>query len=212
MKYCPKCGNTGVLINGNKCECQYNIRDVYTDVACMEIPEQYRGVQLVKELIPDMQDGAYQGFLDSLHTRLSNCEEKGINYVICSPPKHSKTIFAYATMRRLFKGGVEVCPLMDLYEVKDTLLKAEENSPICKVPYLFVKFPPLLTQEVFQTASLLLDRRVRHSCTTIFLYEGSWESLRYADKYSNFTSYEGDGSYCSVKVYNWRGGEKTNDN
>lgn len=211
MSYCPKCGNTGVLIDGSKCECQYNIKDVYTDVSCMEIPEQYRGVQLVKDLIPNIRDGAYQGFLDNLHTRLSNCEEKGINYLICSPPRHSKTIFAYATMRRLFRGGLEVFPLMDLYEIKSVLLNAQESDPVCKVPYLFVKFPPLLTEEVFQTAALLLDRRVRHSTTTIFLYNGTWEHLRFADKYSNFTAYAGDGSFCSIKVSSWKGGEKEDE-
>lgn len=212
MSYCPKCGNTGIKLDGSKCECQYNIKDVFTDVSCMEIPEQYRGIQFVKDLVPDLQNGAYRAFLDNLHTRLSNCDEKGINYVICSPPKSSKTIFAYATIRRHFRGGLEVYPLNDLYELKIPLLQAEESSPICKVPYLFVKFPPLLTQEVFQTASLLLDRRVRHSGTTIFLYDGSWESLRFADKYSNFTAFSGDGSYCTVKVSNWKGGERKDDN
>ena len=210
MAYCPKCGNTGVLVSGEKCECQYTINDVYTDVTCLEIPEQYRGIQLVKELIPNLRDGAYQAFLDNLHTRLSNCEEKGINYLICSPPRHSKTIFAYATMRRLFKGGIEVCPILDIYEIKNELIMAEEDSRLIKTPYLFVKFPTLLTQETFQTAALLLDRRVRHSCTTIFLYNGSYESFKFADKYSNFTAYAGDGSFCSVNVSSWKGGE-TND-
>lgn len=206
MPFCPKCGGSGITLDGSRCECSLTIQDVYTEVSCLEIPEQYRSINLVKELIPDIGKGSYRNFLDDLHTRLSSLDERGVNHIICAPPRHSKTIFAYATMRRLFKSGIDVVSLYDLYEMKNMLLTAQENDPLHTVPVLFVKFPPMLNAEVFQTAALLLDRRVRRGNGTIFLYNGTWDNLKRADKFENFTPYAGDGSFCTVAVHSWKGG------
>lgn len=206
MSFCPKCGGMGITLDGERCECSKTINDVYTDVSCLEIPEQYRSIQLIPDLISDIGHGSYRRFLDDLHTRLSSLDERGVNRIICAPPRHSKTIFAYATMRRLFKHGIDVVPLYDLYELKSLLLSAPENDPLHTVPVLFVKFPPILNSEVFQTAALLLDRRVRRGNSTIFLFNGTWDSIKRADKFENFTPYAGDGAFCTVSVHSWKGG------
>lgn len=214
MQYCPKCGNTGVLINGETCECRKTIHDLYTDVTCLEIPEQYRNIAFNEKLVPSIKDGAYAHFMQKLHDEISTARGFGKNYLICSPVRHSKTILAYATMKRLFRAGYPVFPVYDILELgkkiklldfgKPSDVEDEDLSLIIKAPVLFVRVPPLLDTTVFQTGALILDRRVRHGNSTIFLYNGSWDSLKRADKYEHFTPYAGDGSYCTFLVSNWK--------
>lgn len=214
MPYCPKCGNTGILINGEMCDCRKTIHDIYSDVTCLEIPEQYRDIAFNEQLVPNLKDGLYAKTLNKLHNEWSTAVAFGKNYLICSPPRHSKTILAYATMKRLFRAGFPVFPVYDILELnkkiklldmgKPSDVDDEDLSLIIKAPMLFVKIPPLLDITVFQTGALILDRRVRHNNSTVFLYNGSWESLRRADKFEYFTPYAGDGSYCTFLVSNWK--------
>ena len=39
MSYCPKCGGTGVLLDGSPCDCKTRESDLFADVVCLEIPE-----------------------------------------------------------------------------------------------------------------------------------------------------------------------------
>lgn len=45
MSYCPKCGGTGVLLDGSPCDCKTRESDLFADVVCLEIPETYRGIR-----------------------------------------------------------------------------------------------------------------------------------------------------------------------
>lgn len=214
MSFCAKCGGTGILLNGAPCECSIGIHDIYSDVACLDIPEQYRNIGFQPELIKDSWNGSYINFLSKLHTSLSTMDEKGHNYLICSPPMHSKTMFAYATISRLFRKGIAVFPIYDVLELRNKISLYDQGRPndkededfslFFKAPYVFVRIPQLLSNEVFQMCALILDRRVRRGNATIFLFNGSWERLQAADTYENFTAYKGDGSYCTFSVHSWK--------
>ena len=214
MSYCAKCGGTRVLLNGEPCECAVGVPDIYSDVACFDIPEQYRDISFMAELVPDEWNGSYRNFLNKLHTDISTASVKSRNWLICSPPRHAKTIFAYATMKRLFRKGLDVFPIYDALELRNKITQydmgnksdtADENlSDLFTAPYVFVKIPPLLNSEVFQLCTMIMDRRVRRGNSTIFLFNGTWERLVAADTFKSFTAYQGDGSYCTFSVNNWR--------
>ena len=214
MSYCAKCGGTKVKLNGEPCECSIGIHELYADVTCFVIPEQYRSISFNEELVTDTWNNAYRKYLKQLHTDISTMTMKGKNILICSPPRHSKTIFAYATMRRLFKMGVPVFPLYDVLELRNKFalldmgkksdVEDEDLSLLNTVPYLFVRIPSMLSPEVFNIASFILDRRVRKGTSTIFLFNGAWERIEAADTFNAFTAYLGDGSYCSFDVKSWR--------
>lgn len=214
MSYCAKCGGAKVKLNGEPCECSIGIHELYADVTCFDIPEQYRSISFNEELVPDTWGGSYRDCLKQLHTDISTTTLKGKNFVICSPPRRSKTIFAYSTMRRLFKSGIPVFPLYDVLELRNKYnlldmgkksdVEDEDLTLLNTVPYLFVRIPNVLSNDVFNIASFILDRRVRHGTSTIFLFNGTWERIVAADTYSAFTAYQGDGSYCSFSVKTWK--------
>ena len=210
--YCAKCGNTGVTITGEICDCRKTINDVYDDVACMEIPEQYRDVIFSEGLVPHLSSEAYSKELARMHNEISTLSWKNKNYLLCSPPLSSKTIMAYSCIRRLFKRGIRVTPIYDVLELQKMLKEydqgigdKEQVELFITAPYAFVRVPQTLSTEVFQTASLILDRRTRRGGSTIFLYNGSWAQLQFADTYKNFVSYQGDGAYNSFYVSSWKG-------
>lgn len=210
--YCAKCGNTGFLLNGKVCDCRKSITDVYTDVSCFDIPEQYRDVMFNESLVLPMNgSGAYAAKLQSIHELVSALDWKSKNLLLCSPARHSKTIMAYSCIRRLFKGGIPVCPIYDLLELKQMFTSFDRGSgspdevnAFIHAPYAFVRIPPTLNADVFNVAALVLDRRTRHGNSTIFLFNGSYEQISKADVFGNFTSYAGDGSYCSFEVSSWK--------
>lgn len=206
MGFCAKCGGVGKLITGEMCDCALKIPDYYGESACFDIPEQYRDLVFTKDLVHDAWGGSYSGFLDKLHTDISTMAINNRNWLICSPPKHSKTIFAYATIKRLFRASVPVCPLNDILELRKTIeeFTGDEDVDAFKVPYLFVRIPAFLNDEVFQLCTVLMDRRTRRALSTIFLYDGSWERLCFFDKYGAFTPFKGDGSYCTFSVNSWK--------
>ena len=212
MAYCAKCGGIGILPNGKQCECAKQIKDVYTEVFCLEIPEQYRELIFDKSLVTPIKGDSYAKELESIHNDIAELNWHTKNYVLCSPPRHSKTIMAYSCIRRLFRSGIMVSPIYDLIEVKSYLMKPitgnAEAETMLNAPYLFVKIPTLLSQDILQAGITLLDRRVRHNHSTIFLYNGSWKQLYFLDKYKDFTPYQGDGSYSSFYVSSWEEVEK----
>ena len=213
MSYCVKCGGTGKLLNGDICECSLDIHDLYSDVVCLEVPEQYRNIRFNEALVNDSWNGSYRTFLRKVHTDISTLVDKGHNYLICSPPRRSKTIFAYSTITRLFKAGVVVFPVLDVLELKQKINDHDlgrrslddeyDIADFFKAPYVFVKIPPTLSPDVFQMCSLILDRRVRKGHSTIFLFNGSWRRILAADTYENFTPYQGDGNLCTFSIHSW---------
>lgn len=213
MSYCVKCGNTGIDIDGNVCSCRFNAKSFFDTISCLDIPEQYRGIQFSKILVPKDLPEAYADYLQSIYDTVIAGKWNQHNVMLCSPIGHSKTILAYSCIEVLFRNGIPTFPVFDILEIKRILLdmdlcrkptyEVEHPDYILTVPLLFVKIPRVSNWEVFDTISLVLDRRVRRGNSTIFLFDGSWSQLVYNDRNNILTGLLGDGSYNTVESKSW---------
>jgi len=213
MSYCTKCGNTGIDINGDVCTCKFNAQSFYDTVSCLDIPEQYRGISFNKNLVPKDLHESYASYLESLHNSIITGKWLQHNVVVASPIGHSKTILAYSCLEVLFRNGIPTFPVYDVLELKRILLdmdlcrkqiyEVDNPEDIVKVPILFVKIPRLPNWEIYDTISMILDRRVRRSNSTIFLYDGTWSQLIHNDKNNILTGIVGDGNYSTIEVKSW---------
>ena len=211
---CTKCGNSGVLITGEKCDCDYATRPMDTSIECLTIPVQYRNMRFDKNLIRDVTgDGAYQNYMQKTFDDLSRLKNDCMNIFLSSPAKTSKTVLTYCVLQALFRKNIPTFPLFDVLEInqilKDVdhgkecfLLEGFDANPmnIYKAPLLFVKIPNILDYAIFDTMVLLMERRTRRNNSTVFIYNGSWSYFIKADTYNKVIPYMGDGSYGTLLV------------
>lgn len=208
--YCPLCGNTGIDINGNPCTCRINIKSFYDRVSCLDIPEQYRGVKFNKLLVPNDIDESYANYLQTVHDDIIKMSWITKNAILCSPINHSKSILAYSCIESLFRQGVPTFPIFDVLELKRILTDLDlgkqpfydviEPERALTVPILFVKIPRVVSYDVYDSAALLLDRRVRRNNSTIFIFDGTWNQLIFKDKQGIISGLAGDGTFGSLIV------------
>lgn len=212
-EYCVKCGNTGTLLDGSPCNCRFRVESFYDEVSCVDIPEQYRGVSFNRVLLPMDMDSSYGAYMTELHDGIVSMRWKHKNVCLCSPVSHGKTIMSYSCIEQLFRKGVATFPVFDILEIKRILLDIdlcrkplyEVNNPeyLTTAPYLFVKIPRVPTWEVYDTAVLILDRRVRRDNVTVFLYDGTWSQLIHGDRFNVLAGLQGDGTYNTLEVKSW---------
>lgn len=210
MSYCPNCGNTGIDIDGNPCECRFNVKSFYDTVSCLTIPPQYRGIRFNKLLVPKDVHESYANALQGIYDAVVSCKLNNRNIVIASPINHSKTVLAYSCIEAMFRSGIPTFPVYDLLEIKriildmdlgrDQFYDVENPELLYSVPVLFVKIPRVIDWAVFDTFATILDRRVRRGNSTIFLYDGVWNFLVNSDKSGTLTGLMGDGTYNTVEV------------
>lgn len=213
MSYCAICGNTGITIDGEVCSCRSKVSNYFAEVSCLEVPDSYRGVMFNSFLLPKDVDDSYAKYLDSVSSRISTGKWESHNVIIASPVGHGKTILAYSCLETLFRAGYPIFPLYDVLELKRMLLDldmcrkqvydVENPEMIVTVPILFVRIPRVSDWEVYNTISLILDRRVRRGNSTIFLYNGTWNQLIYGDKSEILAGLQGDGNYGTIEVKSW---------
>ena len=202
MPYCAKCGNTGILPSGDPCTCSYaHSGDLYAELEeCVDIPAQYQGLQFNSALLPKSLDGSYALFMQTLYEQIITQRLQYHNYVICSPPSSGKTILAYACIEHLYRRGQEVYPVKDVLEIRKEL---DTEQRLYSTPYFYERIQPELSFQVYATIATLLDRRVRSGTSTIFLYNGTWENLIFADNRKLVAQLQGNGSYCTVDIKTW---------
>ena len=213
VKYCPICMGTGLDAHDNPCTCRLNTQAFYDTVSCLEVPEQYQGICFTRVLVPKDLPDSYAQYLQKVHDSVSNRTWHQHNAVICSPIGHSKTILAYSCIETLFRNNIPVFPVFDVLELKRIMTDSDlcrkqfydvtEPERVVTVDVLFAKIPRVSNWEVFDTISLLLDRRVRRGNSTIFLYDGSWAQLISNDRNNILSGLMGDGSYNTVEVKSW---------
>ena len=214
MAYCKWCGGTGIDIDGNVCSCRINVKSFYDTVSCLDVPEQYRGISFNKSLVPKDLPEAYADFLQSIHDKVFEGKLENYNVLIASPVGHSKTILSYSCLELLFRNGFDTFPVYDVLELKRMLIdmdlcrksiyEIENPELIMTVPILFVKIPRVSSWEVYDTITLILDRRVRRGNSTIFTFDGTWGELVYNDKRNILAGLVGDGNYNTLKVSSWK--------
>jgi len=188
--------------------------ELYTGTNCLEVPEQYRDVFYDATVTPKDMVAGYATYLQSLIQDIVNTQLKHANIMLCSPAKHSKTIMAYTCIQTLFRRRVPVAPLFDVLEIKRVLrdyscgrktqMDIEDPTIFLKVPYLFVRVPMDTTYEVYDAIAEIVDKRTRRGHVTIFLYNGSWETLVYNDKRGTVKDLIGDGSFGTILNKTWR--------
>lgn len=207
MGYCPKCGNTGVKLDGTPCDCVLPTDTVYADLVGLELPEQYQGVRFVRTLVPTDCGEYYGAFLEECHKQITTLQLSNQNMCICSPPAHSKTIWVYSCLQNLFRQRVPVVPLYDVLELRrmmfDYDMGRSNSADFYDVKYLFLKVPAEVTYQVRATMVTIIDRRVRKGNSTFFIYNGSWSSLIYGDEAGLLSGLQGDGSFSSIQVHNF---------
>lgn len=217
--YCTECSNTGIKLDGTPCECRFNMNTFYDTVSCIEIPQQYQGIQFNSIMLPRDIHESYGAYLSSLHQDIVNMKLKNKNICICSPIAHGKKVFAYSCIDSLFRHGIPVYPIYDVLQLKHITVDmdigrkisydAVEPEKIYSVPYLFVEIPRLSNWEVFDAISMIVSRRVRNSGSTILLYPGTWSHLIQFDKQETLIGMQGDGSYNTLLVKTWGTEKKT---
>lgn len=175
------------------------------------MPEQYIGLRFNPVSVPQDLGPAYAPALDRLHTDITTLQMRNRNVIICSPAKHSKTIWAYSCIQNLFRQRAPVCPIVDVLEFARMMHEFRDTDDWYEVPYLFLKIPTEVTQTVRATISTVIDRRVRRGGSTIFLYDGTWGMLTYDDRFGTIKNLQGDGSFHSVEVKSFRPKEEQPD-
>lgn len=211
--YCTKCANSGVYL-GEICTCRFNPNTFFRAVACLDVPEQYRGLTFSTALLPDDIATDYKTDMNDIYALLSTGKGMNHNYLLCSPHKHGKTVFAYACMERMFRGGLTVFPLCDVMELRRLMRELDMGKPVTlnvrepenlwKATTIFVKIPTYPTWEVFDTMSTLVSRRVRNGGSVCFLYSGDYRFLIKNDSAEYISSSRGDGAFSTLDVKVWK--------
>lgn len=208
MAYCEKCGNTGILLNGDLCDCRPSNDTLYTDLVGIDIPEQYQNTRFARPLVPLDCGDFYGKLLETLHQQITTMQLTNQNLCICSPPMHSKTVWAYSCIQALFRQRLPVLPLCDVLELRRAMFDYDMGrsnaADYYKVKYLFLKIPAEVTYQVRATIATIIDRRVRKGNCTFFIYNGTWSNLTYADESAVLKNLKGDGSFASLKVYSFQ--------
>lgn len=214
VKMCYKCGGTGrIPSTGEICDCKFNADSFFSTISCVDIPEQYQGINFNKSLIPKDLGDKYANDLMEMYNNIVLMRMQFHNVLLCSPHQHSKTVMAYCCIERLFQSGIPVYPVCDIMELRNILnavdigkeptYKVGNVENIVESPYLFVKLPMYPTWECFDSINTLLSRRVRRGKSTIFLYSGTWGNLTYGDRSGMLQQVRGDGSYSTIEVRNY---------
>lgn len=209
---CIKCGGTGILANGEMCDC--GVATEFFLPVCMDIPAQYQNLQFDARLVPQDMPCDYGRYISELMRECcGNMMQLCRNILICSPPNTGKTVFAYTVLSFLYRKGVEVFSLRDILEVREVLMnpyrgKQDEVGLLTRTPIAFIKIPLDLPPKLAATMSTVVERRVRHGNSTIFLYGGSKEDIFAQDTFGNLQALLGDGSYNTILVKSWRKGGK----
>lgn len=200
---CLKCGGTGKLVNGELCpDCS---KEVGIAVPILyNVPVQYQGVRFDKSFLPEKEQSEYGAFMEELLTTIINdyaYYQK--NLLICNRPNSGKTVWAYNLYAVLSSKGYDIPPLKDISEVRDIITSYTDkelanlySTARCAI----IKVPRDLQPWMFDSMSMIIERRVRNDGFTIFLFGGSEDDLRYADRYGRIKEITGTGAYNTVKL------------
>lgn len=202
---CLKCGGTGIMVNGEKCDCGAEPRPLVLPVS-MKVPMQYQSIRYNKEFIRSEFRANLGNFMEQLLTECtvklhSFCK----NYIICSPPNTGKTVWAYNLYSVMYSKGIIMPEIMDLMQVREILMNyygdyREKNDLISNAKLMVIKIPMDLPNKFPETISTIIERRVRNDAYTIFLYNGSKNDLYRQDTFGKLMYLEGSGAFNTVCI------------
>ena len=200
---CLKCGGSGFLA-GNKIPCPVCSKEREVVPIVYGIPAQYQGVHFDKSFLPEKEQKEYGTFMEELlNTIVSDYAFYQKNMIICNRPNSGKTVWAYNLYSMLSSKGYEIPQLRDIAEVREIMTSFTDkeaanlyNTARCAI----IKIPRDIQPWLFDSISMIIERRVRNNGFTIFLYGGTEEDLKYCDKYGRLKDIKGTGAYNTVKV------------
>lgn len=205
---CLKCGDTGVCINGEVCDC--GIQVSFIQPSFIQVPAQYQNNPFDARLLPQWMPSEYGVFMTKLvrDCMMSN-QYLHQNILVCSPPNSGKTVMAYSVLGGLYAQGQKVFGLMDIMEVRGLLMEPyhvdrEGLSLFGDAPVIFIKIPLDLPAKLAATISMVVERRVRRGGSSVFLYSGAKEDLVAQDTFGSLQALFGDGAYNSILVKSWK--------
>ena len=206
MKGCLICGGTKLTALGEACpNCSREKNESLPIIST--IPVQYQNVRFDRMFLPETLQDSYGTYMEELIDRIVKQSGFYKNILICSRPNSGKTIFAYTVYGLLYNKGVAMPEVRDIMEVRDVLLDyygdAEQVDLWSNAKLAIIKIPIDIPPKVFETMSMIIERRVRNNCSTIFLYGGTKKDLHAQDKFNKLMYLEGDGSYNSLEIKSW---------
>lgn len=202
---CLVCGGTGLKVDGTVCDCGCLTHELNLPTS-IKIPLQYQGVRYDRSFLKSGLRGTLGLFMERLlEDCIKNMQVFCKNYVICAAPNSGKTVWAYSLYSEMYSRGLEVVDLMDLMEVREAMLNyyyedRDKVILISTVKYLVIKLPLDLPNKFPETMSTVLERRVRNSGSTFFLFSGTKEDLLQQDRFGKLKSMIGDGAFNTVDV------------
>lgn len=206
MSGCLKCGDTGILTSGAKCDC--GVGRTVTLPECANIPAQYVGVEFSKEFVPQLTPSNFGQKLESILEEIleDGCLRK--NYLLCSPPNTGKTVFAYTVAGSLFAAGINMPMLIDLAELRQLYSKVYTSSiekwmEYSEASVVILKIPPDIPTRFVEIMSTVVERRVRNGYGTIFLFSGNLKSLESFDTFGKLQYLKGTGHFNSIEFNSW---------
>ena len=204
---CLKCGGTGFLIGGGRCDC--GCKDDIILPTTLAVPAQYQSIRFNRLLLPSDLHDSYGIFMEQLIRECtSNVDAFNRNVLICAPPNSGKTVFAFTVFGTLFARGMAMPDVMDLMDARAKLLAIynvdyEQVELLSRSKLAIIKVPQDLPPKFAETMSMIVERRVMSGGSTIFLFSGSKDDLLAQDKFNKFKALLGDGSYNSIEVKSW---------
>jgi hypothetical protein len=206
---CLKCGNTGIQVDGSKCDCKKH-GEISLPIV-IEIPSIYQTSDFSTEMIPIKMPRVYGIELEDIINIIKSKGRFTHNILICSPPNTGKTVFAYTIYRYQYVNGIQMPELVDLIEAKELIssnsfdeIIQKEKTKLIENSIAIIKLPLDLPNKFAETMSTILERRVRKNGNTIFLYGGSIQDLQNQDRFGVLNNIIRDGSYNSIKVINYQ--------
>ena len=207
MSGCLKCGDTGLMANGEPCpDCAEKLLKQATKQKHLAtVPTQYQGVSFDKSFLPFDEQKKYGAFMeDLLKTIYADCGLYQKNHLICSRPNSGNTVWGYTLITLLSEKGYYLPTIMDLVTVRDYLNYSSRDSEMAEVIQaargLIVRVPADCQFWMLDIIMYILERRVQRNGFTIFLYNGKYEQLKQCDKNGKLPYIIGTGAWHTVKL------------
>ena len=218
MAGCLRCGGTGSVFicddEGNiigKEPCDCGIQETIVLPTSLKVPTQYQDIRFSKYNLKTELQEYYGSYIENLIKEITNTAgQLNKNILICAPPNSGKTVMAYTVIGQLFFKDVRIPEVLDLMQVRDTLMaryNVDERLmvAISTAPIMFIKIPMDVPNRFAETMSTIVERRVRANGSTIFLFNGSNFDLEALDTFGKYKRLLGDGSFNSILLKDFGG-------
>lgn len=199
------CGGTGkILPDGKPCPiCSKEKLD--NPPVVFGVPAQYQGIKFDKSFLPEKMQKYYGQYMEDLMEEIvTNISTFQKNILICSRPNSGKTVWSYNLYSQLTGMGINMPLLRDLAEVRNILnaydADVQEAQLFSTARCAIVRVPRDIQAWMFDCMSFIVERRVRSSGFTIFLYGGEESDLKNQDRFGKLKYLKGSGAYNTIQI------------